>query len=392
MCKCMGISVGFVVAVVLSVFSLQVLQAGEPSKVTVLATGSGKTRDGALVDACRLAVAQVHGSRVVGGVMKTNETNKHSINFGPTFEETRDATVLTFQGLLLKYKVTKEIPAKGVKPWAVSINADVLTAVPDRFSGKIAVVTPSPHMIQKTMGGSANIADFSESVARSIDGWFANNSHFVILEREDESALNDELARATSEISAVSEKSKLKAQKVADIVIVFQGSEVKFIETVTKFKMAGNVYRCEASATMTVKAIDVATKGEIGRVTLSIKGDRKASRSNDQSRLLALQNLAEKVNEELPLSGLQILSALDVTRVQISENGTVTILSPRQAKGLSQINEMEIWTTSEGETSSKFKLGTFKFDATLMRLEIQGLAKKIEPNQVFSFKPVIRSN
>ena len=76
-------------------------------RTTVEATGSAKTRDGALVDACRLAVAQVHGGLISGSLLKTNEV-RGDLVIGSTFEETRDSSTLSFGGLLLNYKVISQ--------------------------------------------------------------------------------------------------------------------------------------------------------------------------------------------------------------------------------------------------------------------------------------------
>ena len=63
-----------VALVVLCCNKPNISQAADAPEVTrVRSTGTGETRDGALVDACRLAVAQVHGGRILGGLIKTNE-------------------------------------------------------------------------------------------------------------------------------------------------------------------------------------------------------------------------------------------------------------------------------------------------------------------------------
>lgn len=314
-----------VALVVLCCNKPNISQAADAPEVTrVRSTGTGETRDGALVDACRLAVAQVHGGRILGGLIKTNEKESKSTTIngdttiasgrdtiiggsGPQFVETRDATALSFDGLLVRYSlVSQSEPGVGRSQWAVVIDADVLKALPDRFKGRIAVVTPSQAKLEAKIGD----ADLAKAIGRAIQGWFANSPQFVLLEREDESDLDEELSRAGGGQSAIAEKSKLSAQKVADVVINFEGGELKWKEKSTSFKTTSRQsHTCEVSTDLVFKLLDVSTKGEIGRASRDLSA-KKSTTDPERSRAEALKELETQMDDVLRKTGLEIIYLL----------------------------------------------------------------------------------
>ena len=317
-----------VTLVVLCCNKPNISQAADAPEVTrVRSTGTGETRDGALVDACRLAVAQVHGGRIIGGLTKTNEKESKSTTTttftgntaiasggdtiiggsGPHFVETRDATALSFDGLLVRYSlVSQSEPGASRNQWAVVIDADVLKALPDRFKGRIAVVTPSQAKLEAKTGHP----DLAKAIGRAIQGWFANVPQFVLLEREDESDLDEELSRAGGGQTAVAEKSKLSAQKVADIVISFEGGELKWKEKSTSFKTTSRQsHTCEVSTDLVFKVLDVSTKGEIGRASRNVSA-KKSSTDPERSREEAAKELGTQMGDALRKTGLEIIYLL----------------------------------------------------------------------------------
>ena len=314
-----------VALVVLCCNKPNISQAADAPEVTrVRSTGTGETRDGALVDACRLAVAQVHGGRILGGLIKTNEKESKSTTIngdttiasgrdtiiggsGPQFVETRDATALSFDGLLVRYSlVSQSEPGAGRNQWAVVIDADVLKALPDRFKGRIAVVTPSQAKLEAKTGHP----DLAKVIGRAIQGWFANVPQFVLLEREDESDLDEELSRAGGGQTAIAEKSKLSAQKVADIVISFEGGELNWKEKSTSFKTTSRQsHTCEVSTELVFKLLDVSTKGEIGRASRYISA-KKSTTDPERSREEAAKELGTQMGDALRKTGLEIIYLL----------------------------------------------------------------------------------
>lgn len=314
-----------VALVVLCCNKPNISQAADAPEVTrVRSTGTGETRDGALVDACRLAVAQVHGGRILGGLIKTNEKESKSTTIngdttiasgrdtiiggsGPQFVETRDATALSFDGLLVRYSlVSQSEPGAGRNQWAVVIDADVLKALPDRFKGRIAVVTPSQAKLEAKTGHP----DLAKVIGRAIQGWFANVPQFVLLEREDESDLDEELSRAGGGQTAIAEKSKLSAQKVADIVISFEGGELNWKEKSTSFKTTSRQsHTCEVSTELVFKLLDVSTKGEIGRASRYISA-KKSTTDPKLSREEAAKELGTQMGDALRKTGLEIIYLL----------------------------------------------------------------------------------
>jgi hypothetical protein len=269
-------------------------------------------------------VAQVHGGRIIGGLIKTNEKESKSTTIngdttiasgrdtiiggsGPQFVETRDATALSFDGLLVRYSlVSQSEPGASRNQWAVVIDADVLKALPDRFKGRIAVVTPSQAKLEAKTGHP----DLAKAIGRAIQGWFANVPQFVLLEREDESDLDEELSRAGGGQTAVAEKSKLSAQKVADIVISFEGGELKWKEKSTSFKTTSRQsHTCEVSTDLVFKVLDVSTKGEIGRASRNVSA-KKSSTDPERSREEAAKELGTQMGDALRKTGLEIIYLL----------------------------------------------------------------------------------
>ena len=362
-------------------------------RTTVEATGSAKTRDGALVDACRLAVAQVHGGLISGSLLKTNEV-RGDLVIGSTFEETRDSSTLSFGGLLLNYKVISQTePTSEGGVWKISITADVLTKVPDRFSGRVSVVTPSVDAIARELGGGDMELAMAEKIALSIDAWFANDKHFVLLERNSESMINNELSRAASGSSAVKEKSKIGAEKVADMVIIIEGGKIDFAERSTKFELAGEVHRCQARTSMIIKAVDVATKGEVGRSSLNMESSLKSSRDRMAARADAVRELNDKLVSILPLSELEIMSSLGLTRCRVDVDGAVTILSPSRSIDLSKLREIQLRDTSVGnpDESGSGVIGSFKIDTAKMMLDIQTTNAQFDSAKIYAFTPILNT-
>ena len=212
--------------------------------VEVTATGSAETRDSALIDACRLAVAKVHGTRIIGVMANRNSegikidaaghhgsTDAGLSVFGRT-TDVADNTSMTFGGLLLRYEVVDEQKDSGpTGRWKIQIKGDVLNTIPDKFAGRQAVAFLSRQQISEKLKSSdlnpESIDEISQKLYDSIRDIFANHPQFVILEREDEAALNAELSRAQGGNAAVMEQSKLQGEKVADFYVQVVPSPAK---------------------------------------------------------------------------------------------------------------------------------------------------------------------
>lgn len=349
------------------------------SKTTVHSTGSAETRDAALVDACRLAVAQVHGGLISGGLVKTMVENEKDHKT----QETHDLTLLTFQGLLLGYKVIEEYPpASAGELWKTSIVADVLTAMPDRFAGKTAVVLPTPQSLSYRNGNSETLREWNQEVCQTITSWFSNNPQFVILDRTTESAINAELVRSSSSNSSVGERSKLQAEKSADVVITLEGGDISFTERSTQFKHAGSLHRATAKSRFVIKALDVSTKGEIGRTTLNLTSELKSARSKSQARLEAVEDLKNQLSQKLPPRGVQLLHTLDSARLKVDENGNITLLSPTDFSILRNVKQIQLWRQSKESTSTE-SAGVFNFDPNTFTVESS--SSTFKQDEIFSF-------
>ena len=374
--------------------------------VSVTQTGTGDTRDGALVDACRLAVAQIHGSRIAGGLLKTNEkpsapsgggvgTNNGVINQigtnnggggqSSTFTETRDATALTFGGLLTGYVVTSESKALIGGRWSVEIKGDVLKAVPDRFAGRLSVVVASASRIKSQLGDAADTSALAAKINKRIESEFSNNSHFVLLERGMEDMANDELARAAGGNSAVREGAKLSSEKVADIIVVFESQPISFQTGSTKFKLVDNVINTKACLSGTLKIIDVATKGEIGRATIEAKSKACLSRSAEEAKAASLIDLEEKIDHAVKIAGSSLMCSLDMARVRVTADGGLEVLSPRFGERLNTITTLKLMRTAEGSEAKLVPLGDFTIESSTMRLASGWEARGIKAGEVLSY-------
>jgi hypothetical protein len=168
------------------------------------------------------------------------------------------------------------------------------------------VVTPSQAKLEAKTGD----ADLAKAIGRAVQGWFANSPQFALLEREDESDLDEELSRAGGGQTAVAEKSKLSAQKVADIVINMEGGDLKWKEKSTSFKTTSRQsHTCEVSSDLVFKVLDVATKGEVGRASRTVSA-KKSTTDPERSREEALEELKTQIDSALKEAGLEIIYLL----------------------------------------------------------------------------------
>ena len=374
--------------------------------VSVTQTGTGDTRDGALVDACRLAVAQIHGSRIAGGLIKTNEkpsasagggigTNNGTVvqigsnngggNQSPTFDETRDATTLTFGGLLTGYKVTNESKALIGSRWSVEIKGDVLKAIPDRFAGRLAVVVASASKIKSQLGDAVDTSALAAKISKQIESEFSNNSYFVLLERGMEDMANDELARAGGGNAAVREGAKLSSEKVADVVVIFESQPISFQTGASKFKMVDNVTNTKASLSGTMKLVDVATKGEIGRAKIEVKSKVCLSRSADEAKAAALVDLDEKIDRAVKIAGSSLMCSLDMSRIRVTDGGGFEILSPRFGELAEGFSSLRLLKKGEGENAKMIPLGDFVIESSSMQFSSGWESHGIKAGDVLSY-------
>ena len=343
--------------------------AENPSTISVTQTGAAKSRDGALVDACRLAVAQIHGTRVTGSLIKTNanltlkaaasgtngsssEREELQLDVG---REVQDQTQITFGGLLAAYKVTNERqPKNATDLWEITIAADVLTTIPDRFEGRTAVVVPSVPFLSQAINMGPRDVRFVTSLRSSIEGWFANNSSFVILERNRaaESFLDSELRRASSSGAARAEQSKLGMEKTADIVLIVESPGVFFETSSTSFKrLKTQAHTCQANLQLIFKLIDGATKGEISRETVNLKA-KATSKDPESAKHSSLAKMNQSFNRKLDFAGLRFLGALDCNRLRIGKGGALEVLSPRKSIDFKAYGSLQLRFVAKSDGSS----------------------------------------
>jgi hypothetical protein len=342
----------------------------DAKKVEVLvdSTGTAETRDRAVVDACRLAVAKVHGTRVLGHMSNTSAaTGKfdQSGNVGDTkfslkqeggVYSTVDNTGLSFDGYLLRFEIKKEEKQKNGR-WSVQIAATVLGTAPDRFAGKEAVVLPSLERIAKGLSGRAP-AESVESMARTLHLWvadtFSNHPNFVILEREREDVLDGELRRSASDNSAVREKSKLKSEKTADIVVEIECEPLVVEHQVIKFDAAPSLNKVQVRLHGAVVLKDVATKGQICRTTFSLQSPKPATAPDSLEAALnkAVSEIEKNLQATLRSVQFDLFSKLGMANIVFGEKGLWVLGGSLDPELLQAGDKISLWR-GEGSAATK---------------------------------------
>ena len=176
-------------------------------------------------------------------------------------------------------------------------------------------------------------------------------------------------------------------------MIIVQGGKIDFAERSTKFELAGEVHRCQARTSMIIKAVDVATKGEVGRSSLNMESSLKSSRDRMAARGDAVRELNDKLVSILPLSELEIMSSLGLTRCRVDVDGAVTILSPSRSIDLSKLREIQLRDTSVGnpDESRSGVIGSFKIDSVKMVLDIQTTKVQFDSAKIYAFTPILNT-
>jgi hypothetical protein len=361
-------------------------------EVQVEATGTADIRDRAVVDACRLAVAKVHGSRVLGHMSNTDygtfkidaagarNDEKASVWVEGGVYGVRDNSALSFDGHLLRWEIQNEQKQPDGR-WAVKILATVLGTAPDRFEGREAVaLTPLPVLVSQLKGKGAS-GDTVEEVARIFHRWlgevFSNHPNFVILEREDESLANAELARSASARSAIKEKSKLGAEKTADITVEIRCEPLVVETQVIPFNSAPSLNKAKMSLQGTIRMIDVSTKGEIGRVPFKVENPKPTNAPG--SLELAVKKAVSEFEKELkgalrPLK-FDLFSKLGVVNIVFGENGVWSLAGglANDEDFLRQGDRVSLWlgegsnATKVGESLISLDAGRFAFVDTSLK-------------------------
>jgi hypothetical protein len=368
---------------------LGVLTGAEPAKgyVQVTATGSAETRDSALIDACRLAVAKVHGTRIIG-VMSNRNSEGFKIDangksggkdgslsiFGRT-TSVGDNTSMTFGGLLLRYEVVKEEKEAGsTGRWKVQIKGDVLNALPDKFAGRQAVVLPRIERIAKSLAAPNASPELVKDVALALQmavrNTFANHPQFVILERENEDVLNEELERASGANAAVMEQSKLKGEKVADIVVEVQSQPIKVSVNTTTFENTPSLQKVQIQISGLIRLLDVASKGEICSVSFEAKNPKPISSAGDIQPAVAkaFDDLKANLDNSLRTAKCNLLGRLGLANLVFTKAGSFALSGGIDPNLLVNGDKISLWK-GEGVISSKVTEGVINLNGASLNVE-----------------------
>ena len=338
-------------------------------EVQVDAVGTAETRERAVVDACRLAVAKVHGTRVLGHMSNTDfstvkldvgvneKGDKSSLKLEGGAYATRDNTGISFDGYLLRFEIKKEEKLKNGR-WSIDIQATVLGNAPDRFEGKEAVVLPSVKRIAKGLVGKGAPPEAVEAIARSLHRWvgetFSNHPNFVLLEREDEGALDSELQRAAGDNSAVREKSKLRSEKTADIVVEIRCEPLVVEQQEIKFNLAPTLNKAQVRLNGSIRLLDVSTKGEICRSSFSVENPKPATAPDSAAAAVskAVNEVEKNLQPALRSLRFDVFSKLGMANVIFGEEGLWVLGGSLDPNLLQAGDQVSLWK-GEGAAMSK---------------------------------------
>ena len=388
-----------------SIVTCSVLLADPPNEsVQVTATGSAETRDSALIDACRLAVAKVHGTRILGVMSNRNSdgikidasgnhgsTNSALSVFGRT-TDVADNTSMTFGGLLLKYEVVNEQKESGpTGRWKMQIKGDVLNTIPDRFAGRQAVVIPSVDRILSKLKSSDLSRDNLENLATklhdSVRDIFANNPQFVLLERENEDVINQELNRAQGSNAAVTEQSKLQGEKAADIVVEILPNPIKVESKTFTFENTPSLQKAKISVSGLIKLLDVSTKGEIGSTKFDVANPKLVSAAGDKSNAIskAMSELDEQFPSSMRIAKRNILTSLGLANVLFTTSNDFAFTGGFDPVLVLDGDKITLWKDEGGRKSKVFE-GPITLSSN--NFTIQGAAlpiKELKAGDAFTF-------
>jgi hypothetical protein len=336
--------------------------------VEVTATGSAETRDSALIDACRLAIGKVHGTRILG-VMANRNSDGLKIDaaghqgskdtsfsvFGRT-TDVADNTSMTFGGLLLRYEVLEEQKDTGpTGRWKIQIKGDVLNTIPDKFAGRLAVVLPSVNRIVSKMKSPDLSPEAIEGLARklhdSVRDIFANHPQFVLLERENEDILNEELNRAQGSNAAVMEQSKLGGEKVADIVVEILPNPAKVELKTFTFENTPPLQKVKVHVSGLIKLLDLSTKGEIGSTKFDAANPKAVSSAGDVNNAIskAVNELNDTLDESMRSAKRNVLTSLGLANLLYTNTGEFAFAGGFDSSLISNGDRITIWKDEAGK-------------------------------------------
>jgi len=363
--------------VLVGVLFAQSIFAAEPPKgyVQVTAIGSAETRDSALIDACRLAIAKVHGTRMLG-VMSNRNSDGIKIDaaghsggkeaglsvFGRT-TDVGDNTSMTFGGLLLRYEVVKEEKESGpTGRWKVHVKGDVLNTLPDKFAGRQSVKLPAVQKIaSKLVSAGASpelVQEIAQALQTAVRNTFENHPQFVILDRENDDEINEELALANDDNAAVIEKSKLKGKKVADIIVIVNPEPIKVTVNTVTFEEAPPLQKVQIQISGLFLLKDPTTGGEIGSVKFEAKNPKAIPSAGEIAPAVAkaFEDLKSNLDNSLRSAKCNLLGRLGLANMVYSKSGGFALSGGIDPNLISNGDKLSIWK-GEGTAVSKVAEG-----------------------------------
>jgi hypothetical protein len=172
---------------------------------------------------------------------------------------------------------------------------------------------------------------------------FGLRREYVMLERDNEDALDAEISRAAPGGNAARvEEAKLQSEKVADSMLLFDLQPIR-VRAAQENLRGLVIHRLSASLSANIKYVDLATRGEIASARLllddvSVSSERSAV---DAAELLRRQFLAQ-LDRAMAQAFSHLFWEFSVFRARVDSSGTLSALDPVAAKVFEAVTRIEL--------------------------------------------------
>lgn len=329
--------------------------------VQVEAVGSAETRDESFLDACRQCITKVHGVRLAGRMTRVggqfvkatadakvdSSWLKKSLASQATdgIQGVEDTTAVAFGGVITAVETVSETQKDS--RWLVHVKADVMGRLPDKFAGKEAVVIPGVEQLAAKFGAHEGLFDLPEVISQRLiqaaQDCFGLRKEYVLLERDNETALDAELSRAVEGGNAARvETAKLKAEKVADSMLVFEVQPLRLREHQDNLRGL-IIHHAAITPQATIKLVDLATRGVIATSVLRME---ECSSQSESSRLDAMHQLRRellgRIDGAISVAYSQLFWEFSPFIARIDDQGFIVPMDSVVSQTLPSIHRIEI--------------------------------------------------
>ncbi len=233
--------------------------------------------------------------------------------------------------------------------------------------------------------GPQIVNEVAQELSRALSTTFSNHPQFVLLERESEDAIDAELNRAGAKNSAVREQSKLKSEKVADIVVEVKSEPLQILINTTKFESTPSLQKVQIQLRGTIRLLDVATKGEICRTLFEAGNSKPVPSAGDENSavLKALSEFKATLDGSLRSAKCDLLAKLGVANLIAGPSGDWILGGGLDPLLFQTGDRISIW---KGDGPSALKVGETTVTVESTSLVLDTKVVKATPGEVYSFR------